>query len=179
MASELERGVDVTKDGSSRGVLGITYAHAAVHRDIIARATRIVTAGTGIVNVLFKSPGPLQAHIEWAVTAAADTEVRLYKTPTVTAEGTDMVMTRLFLPSEEPIQMTAKTGGTVSAKGTLKDEQWNGGAGTGNNARGGAVIHDDAEFVPDIDEWFLLEINRIVSTKLGIVIEWYEVPEIV
>jgi hypothetical protein len=180
MASVLERGFDVTKDFSSKGVLGITYAHAAVHRDIIARATRVVAAGTGILNVLFKNPGPLQGHFEWRITASADCEVRLYTAPTVTAEGDSAVITRLFLPSTVTTQGVVKTGGTVSAKGTLADEQWNGGtSAVGNNLTlGGSVVHDDAEYIPDVDGWCLIEIDRKSETKLSIVLEWYEVAEI-
>lgn len=157
----------------------LTYGHAAVHRDIIARATQVVIAGTGIINVLFKSPGPLQAHMEWIVNAAADTEVRLYESPTVTVEGSDMVKSRLFAPTTKTTQSAAKLGGTVSDKGTLLDVQWNGGGGQGSGTFGGSVIHDDAEWVLKVDTWYLIEIDRKASTKLGIVLEWYEVPGIV
>jgi hypothetical protein len=155
---------------------GLSYAHGAVHNDIIARATRVVSSGTGITNVLFKSPGPLQGHLEYIITAAADTEVRLYEAPTVTTEGTDMVFARLHLGSSKTTQSIAKTGGTVSAKGTLKDEQWNGGAGAGANVTGGSVVHDGAEWLLKVDTWYLIEIDRKTATKLGIALEWYEVP---
>lgn len=155
----------------------LTYGHAAVHNDIISRATRIIAAGTTAVNILFKSPGPLQAHIEWSIVGAADCDVRVYEGPTVTTEGTDMVQARLHRQSLKTTQTIPKTGGDVSAVGTLIDEQWNGGGGSGAGIRGGSVIHDDAEWIPKVNDWILIQVTRNVSTKLGITLEWYEVKE--
>ena len=165
-------------DPSSKASIGITYAHSAVHRDIIARATKVLSAGTGITNILIKAPGPLQPHLEWSIVSGGEVEVKFYEAPTVTAEGDDMTATRLFLPSEKTTQMVAKFGGTVSEKGTLLDEDYNGGAGSGVNVRGGSAVHEDAEWIPKLETWYLIEINRITSSKLKVALEWYEVTEI-
>ena len=174
----LAGGIDVTKDGSSRANLYITYPHSAVHRDIIARATRIYPAADNTTNIIFKAPGPLQPHLEWTVTGGNDLEVRLYKGPTIADEGTDMTKARLFLPSAKTTQMVTKTGATISENGTLIDEAYNGGGGTGAGIRGGAAVHDDAEWVIEVDVWYLLQIIRGQSAKMSVALEWYEVPEI-
>ena len=165
-------------DPTSKTNIMITYAHSAVHRDIIARATKVLSAATGITNILIKAPGPLQPHLEWSIVSGGEIDVKFYEAPTVTAEGDNMTATRLFLPSEKTTQMVAKFGGTVSEKGTLLDEDYNGGGGAGSNVRGGSAVHDDAEWIPKLDTWYLIEINRITSHKMKVALEWYEVPEI-
>ena len=174
----LASGVDIIKDGASRANLFITYPHSAVHRDIIARASKNFAAGTSTINILVKAPGPLQPHLEWNIIGSNDCEVNFYKAPTVATEGTDMTQTRLYLPSTKTTQMITKHGGTVDPKGTLLNEAYNGGGGTGAGVRGGASVHDDAEWVIELGTWYLIEIVRSTSGKVGVELEWYEVPEI-
>jgi hypothetical protein len=171
--------VDFTRSFEPAGnLVQMTYPHAAVHRDTIARASKVFSAAANTTNFLFKAPGPLQPHMEWVITGGGDIEVYFYEGPTVTGEGTDMTKARLYLPSTKTTQMVAKYGGTVSAKGTLKDEAYNGGGGTGSNVRGGSVVHDDAEWIPKLDTWYLIEVIRGTSAKMAVTIEWYEVPEL-
>lgn len=160
-------------------LISITYPHSASHRDLIARATKNFTAASGTTNFLIKSPGPLQAHLEWKIVASGDVEIYFYEGPTVTGEGTAMTQTRIFRDSVKTTQTITKYGGTVSAKGTLLDEAYNGGSGTGGNIQGGSVLHEDAEWLPTVDVWYLVEVIRATSMKMNVTFEWYEVPQIV
>lgn len=168
----------VLSDTASKAAIGITYAHAAVHRDIIVRATKNFVAGTTPINILFKTSAGVEAHLEYLIQGAADCEVFLYEAPTVTGEGTNMTSARLLRSSTKEIQGVAKSGGTVSAKGTLINEGFNGGSGTGANVSGGAIVHEGAEWVTKADTWYLIEIVRPVSGKAHATLEWYEVPPI-
>jgi hypothetical protein len=159
----------------TRTLVGITYAHDAVHRDVIVRASKNFVAGTGTTNILLQAPATLEPHIEWAVIGGGDVEVYFYEAPTITAEGTTMTVSRLYLPSAKTTATVAKFGGTVSAKGTLKGEYYNGGGGAGASIRGGSVVHDDAEWVAKVGTWYLMEIIRGTSNKMNVQIEWYEV----
>ena len=162
----------------SSTLIGITYPHSASHRDLIVKATKNFTAASGTTNFLIKSPGPLQAHLEWSVISSGDVEIYFYEEPTVTGEGTDMTSARLFRESVKTTQTITKYGASVSAKGTLLSEGYNGGSGTGNALQGGSVLHQDAEWLPKVDSWYLLEVIRAASVKMNVIFEWYEVPEI-
>lgn len=165
-------------DQASSAPIGITYAHAAVHRDIIVRATKNFASASTPINILFKTPAGTEAHLEFLVQGSADCEVFMYEGPTVSTEGTNMTLARLLRSSTKAIHGTAKSGGTVSAKGTLINEGYNGGAGTGANTTGGSVVHDDAEWVTKADTWYLIEIVRAVAGKVNVSLEWYEVKPI-
>lgn len=162
---------------SNTGII-ITYPHAAVHRDIIVRATKNFAAASTPINILFKTPVGTEAHLEFAILGGADCDVFMYEGPTVSTEGTDMVKARLLRSSTKTILGTAKFGGTVSAKGTLINEGYNGGGGSGSGTHGGSVVHDDAEWVTKEDTWYLIEIVRAASGKVNVSLEWYEVPPI-
>jgi hypothetical protein len=160
----------------------LTYGHAAVHRDIIVNATHVQSAGTGDLLFFFKTPADphRQVHLEYLVTAGGDCEARWYRAPAVATQGTMITRTRLFDGSTKGIGAEVYVGGTVTGSnfGVLRKQQYNGGGGAGGNIRGGAAVHDDAEWVLALDTWYCLRLTRTASQKVSVEFEWYEVPEI-
>jgi hypothetical protein len=160
----------------------LTYGHAAVHRDIIVNATHVQSAGTGDLLFFVKTPNDetKQVHLEYIVTAGGDCEARWYRAPVRATDGTEITKTRLFDGSTKPTGTLIYVGGTVTGSnfGVLRKEQYNGGGGTGAGIRGGSSVHDDAEWVLELDTWYCLRLTRTGSQKVSVEFEWYEVPEI-
>jgi len=158
----------------------LTYAHGAVHRDVIINASHVQAAGTTEVLYFMKTPDDLnkQVHLAYAVTGGSDIEVRFYRAPAVATNGTLITTTRLHDSSAKTTGALVYTGGTVTGGnyGTLLKEQWNGGGGAGAGVRGGNAVHEDAEFLLRNDTWYCLRVTRTGSQKIGTEFEWYEVP---
>jgi hypothetical protein len=169
------------RDGSNTP-FALTYAHAAVHRDIIVNATNVQSAGTSEVLYFFQTPDSAhqQVHLEYIITAGNDCEARWYRAPVIATNGTEITKTRLFDGSLKTTGAKVYVGGTVTGGnyGVLRKEQYNGGGGTGAGIRGGSAVHDDAEWVLERDTWYCLRLTRTNSQKVAVEFEWYEVPAI-
>lgn len=170
--------IDVARSFEPGGnLVQMTYPHAAVHRDIIANASHYNASATGDILYFFAAGETLQPHLEYVVVAAGSAQVLFYEAPAVATAGTPITKTRLFAPSEKTTQSIVTVGGTVTGGnyGTLLKHQFNGGGGTGGNTRGGASVHDDAEWVLKLDTVYCLRIIRATAQVVGVEFEWYEV----
>lgn len=153
----------------------MTYPHAAVHRDTISNANHYTAAGTSDVLFLFTSGSELQVHLEYMVTGGGAIQALFYESPTVTTAGTAITLSRLNRETDKTTESSVTVGGTVSNYGTLLKHQYNGGSGGGANLRGGAAVHDDAEWVLKSDTVYCLQIIRDDSAPVSVEMEWYEV----
>ena len=158
----------------------MTYAHGAVHRDVIINATHYADAGTADILFLIECGDTLQSHMEWIVTAGAGARIRFYKNPVFTDPGTLITNTRLKTYSGKTTQTKIRVAPTIegSSFGTLLKDQYNGGGGQGAGIRGGSSVHDDAEFLLELEGVYLLRITRLSSQIVGTEFEWYEVNPI-
>jgi hypothetical protein len=162
-------------DESSQANIFVSYAHAAVHRDLAIRATSpTFVAGTTPVLFLFTTPPNIEVHLSWVVSNQVRVNPDFYESPTVTGAGTDMVYARLNRNSTRPILSTATHGGTVSAKGTLLSQNML--FSTQPNLKGAREVNEDSEWVLKPETVYLLEVVRPTSGILAVTFEWYEVP---
>ena len=178
MANEVEVLLKARDPGGTP--FDLTYAHAAVHRDIIINASNIQASAATEIVYFVKTPNDLtkQVHLAYAVTGGADCEVRFYRAPNVNAQGSAITTTRLHDSSTATTGAVVYVGGTVTGGdyGTLLKEQWNGGGGAGAGIQGGNAVHDDAEFLLRNNTWYCLRITRTGAQKAATEFEWYEVP---
>lgn len=170
---EFDLSISIEPGGS---LVQMSYPHAAVHRDTIINGNDRQATGDTEILYLFTAGATLQPHLEYVIKASGGVLVRFYEAPTVTAPGTPITTSRLFRPSEKTTQATITVGGAVSDYGTLLKSQDNGGGGTGANIRGGAAVHDDAEWVLKLGTIYAIRITRETSGSVGLEMEWYEVP---
>lgn len=162
----------------NRTAVSITYAHDAVHRDIMVNATNYQADGTGEILYLLTCAADREVHLEYLITAGGAIQALFYESPVVATAGTQITETRLYRPSAKSIVTGVTVGGSVTGGdyGTLLKHQYNGGGGAGGNIRGGSATHDGAEWVLKVGTTYALRIIRAVSQVVGVEFEWYEVP---
>jgi hypothetical protein len=153
----------------------LTYAHGAVHNDTIISYTETQASSSGR-RYLLRTGEPLACHLTLRVIGDKACTIKLYEDPTVTAAGTQVTPRRLHRSSLKTTQALLYHTPTTSALGLLVYDGFNGGGGTGAGARGGDLIHDDAEWLLKVDTDYLLVIADGSSLTFMVEMEWYEVP---
>ena len=156
-------------------IVGITYPHDAVHRDVIVHASDYATTVATARNYLIVPAAGFDAHMVFSVTCNQATRIQVYEATVTTAAGTAITRARLNRNSARAINVAITVGPTITSDGTLLQDAFNGGGGSGANAFGGQVIHDDAEWVMKAGTAYMVRVTPVSSATLGIAFEWYEV----
>jgi hypothetical protein len=169
------------KRDSILGLLGtIDAAHKEIHEGETFEAWYRVPNGSTIANNgtldMIISTGAKELHIVEAIAFGGDCELDVYVDGTYSG-GTSFTPINLKHSSSEVSTASVSTQATaitVSAVGTLKDEDLFFG-GTGGNARGGA-IRADTEIIWKINSDYLIRLtNRSgQAQRFMIKLQWYE-----
>lgn len=162
----------------NRTLVTMPYPHDAVHRDIMVNATDYQAAGTTDVIYFIFGDDAQECHLEFAITGGAAARVLMYEGPTIATQGDAITVARLYRPSAKTTKTVFKVGGTVTggAYGTLLKTMYNGGGGAGSSTRGGASVHEGAEWVLKLATNYCIRVIRDASGPIGADFEWYDVP---
>ncbi len=158
-------------------LVGIAYAHDAVHRDIIVQSTDYVAGVTGTRNYLLRSGDTKENHLVFAVSCSGAARVELYEGATVSSVGTAIPSQRLNRKSAKSTEMLVFHTPTITLDGSRIQTLYNGGSGAGGAQQGGDVsAHQDAEWLLKQSTDYLVRLTFEASSNVGVVFEWYEVP---
>ena len=169
MAGILSLSDTIAHDSASKANLDITYAHAAVHRDIIAGLS---VRSSGNTQLLFRTPAdPVEIHLLFAISAGGAIEYNFVEDVTTTVDGTPVTTYRLNRKSEKTTQSLAFLDPTYSGGDTLLAGSMGGGPGQG--VTDSVALHTDAEFVLKPATDYVIEVTG--SQDVTFAAEWYEV----
>lgn len=158
-----------TDPGGSRW--GIEYAHAAVHQDIICRATEYVDSLNGDRFYLIKAPADKEVHLQWALTSSGSLVMEMYENPTVSDNGTQITASRLNRGSNKSDPDYVFHTPTVSDNGKLLSTEYNG----GTPSQKGSDAHEGSEWLIPAGESILIKCTTSSNENVHVVFEWYEI----
>lgn len=153
-------------------VYSASFAHSAVHRDVIIQAQDYVASAT-TRDILIKIPADVNPHLVYSVNCSEGARVQFYEGATITGDGTTVLTARLNRNSGKTTQTEIYHTPNISDIGTELPGGFLPG-GSGGNAQGGSVaLHTDAEWLLKADTNYIIRVtasSSTISTKL----EWYE-----
>ena len=160
----------IAHDSASRANLEITYAHAAVHRDIIVG---FGVRSSGNTEILFRAPAdPVEIRLLWSVVSAGAVDINFIENPTVTDDGTAVDIYRLNRKSVKATQALVFLDPTFSGGDTLLEAQAGAGGFLGGSD-GSVALHQDAEFILKPSTDYIIQV--LGSSDVTFAGEWYEV----
>lgn len=161
-------------------VIGIEFAHDAVHQDTFVTASEYVAdLDIAVPRVYYIKPlEDFELHCVFNIQASAPCKVQIYEDPYATAEGTALLHMRHNRKSDilySERETTFHTP-TTTEDGTLILETYTGGSGTNpNNQIGGATRPGEEIVLNPAMPYRIVVTATADNTKMSFANEYYEV----
>jgi hypothetical protein len=150
-----------------------TFAHSAVHRDIIMQAQDYVD-GASSREYLINIPAGTNPHLVFTVKCNKETLIEFFEDSTASSLGTEIISARLMRSSLKNIATKIYHSPTITSDGTQLPGDFIQGTTRAGGSGGEASIHDGAEWILKTGTNYLVRLTLESSGKISFKAEWYE-----
>ena len=149
-----------------------SFAHSAVHRDVIMQAYDYAE-GVTVRNYLIKVPEGVFPHLVYSVACEEAAQVQFFEGATVSADGTEIIQARLNRNSSRTIQTGTFHSPTITDDGTELPGGYVPGGNGASNPGATVALHDDAEWLLKDNTNYIVRITAS-NSNTAVRFEWYE-----